>query len=168
MKRLNNLLTFLFLIICAAILFGCSNTKNLSNGQITDRVSLRNMIESHDFVFIAQSVNAVGVRRRDLTSGYQISISKDTIVSYLPFFGRGYTAPLSPTDVDFDFTSTKFSYSITPARRGWNILIKPMDQSYLHELYFWVFDNGYASLNIVSINRSFVSYDGYISERKKK
>ena len=124
------------------------------------------MVELPNFVFTPRDVNAVGVRNRDLSSGYEISISKDTIKSYLPFFGRGYIAPLSPTDVDFDFTSTKFTYIIRPARRGWVMSIKPKDQRYLQELYFRIFDNASASLTITSNDRSSISYTGYITERK--
>ena len=84
------------------------------------------------------------------------------------FFGRGYVAPLSPSDIDFDFTSTKFTVTTMPAKKGWNISIKPKDQRSLSELYFRIFDNGSASLTITSNNRSAISYNGYITERKLK
>jgi hypothetical protein len=101
-------------------------------------------------------------------SYYDLSIRKDSIVSYLPYFGRAYTAPISPSDVDFFFTSTKFTYNMTPTRRGWTVSIKPTDQNYIQELYLTIFDNGTASLNVTSINRSFVSYDGYMAQRRIK
>ena len=133
-----------------------------------DSVKVRNMIASQSFVFIPRYVNAVGVRNRDLSFGYQISVSKDTVISYLPFFGRGYIAPISPSDVDFDFTSTKFTSTTTVAKRGWNISIKPKDQRFLTELYFRIFDNANASLTITSNDRSVISYNGYITERRFK
>ncbi|MEJ7674164.1 MAG: DUF4251 domain-containing protein [Chitinophagaceae bacterium] len=98
----------------------------------------------------------------------KLPVSKDTVISYLPFFGRGYIAPISPSDVDFDFTSTKFTNTTTTANRGWNVSIKPKDQTYLRELYFRIFDNASASLNITSLDRSSISFEGYITERKSK
>ena len=152
--------------ICIAAIVGCANTRNIKTDQVTDSTTVKNMIESQNFVFIPRYVNAIGVRSRNLSFGFQISVSKDSIISYLPFFGRGYIAPISPADVDFDFTSTKFTNTTTPAKKGWNISIKAKDQRYLQELYFRIFDNANASLTITSNNRSSISYNGYITERK--
>ncbi|MDB5198418.1 MAG: hypothetical protein JWO92_381 [Chitinophagaceae bacterium] len=164
--RLKNIFHAAIIFLLATIIWGCGNSRHVKNDSSPDSVTVRNMVESQNFVFIPRYVNPMTGRRRDLSSGFQISISKDTIISYLPFFGRGYTAPISPADVDFDFTSTKFKYTITPAKRGWNISIKPTDQRYLQELYFRIFDNASASLTITSIDRSSISYDGYITRRE--
>ena len=165
MKTKNIFLT-LFILICAVAILGCANTHNVKTDNAIDSITVRNIVESQSFVFIPRYVNAVGVRSRNLSGGYEISISKDTIKSYLPFFGRGYIAPISPTDVDFDFTSTKFTTTTKPARRGWSISIKPQDQKYLTELYFIIFDNASAWLTVTSNDRSSISYNGYITERK--
>jgi len=165
MKVINIFLTS-FILICATAIVSCSNTNTVKADNVMDSITVRNMVESQSFVFIPRYVNAVGVRSRDLSFGYDISISKDTIISYLPFFGRGYIAPISPSDVDFDFTSTKFTITTTDAKRGWNISIKPKEQRYLTELYFRIFDNASASLTVTSNDRSVISYNGYITERK--
>ena len=165
MKTKNIFLT-LFILICALTIFSCANSHTVKSDEVMDSITVRNMVESQGFVFIPRYVNAVGVRSRDLSSGYEILISKDTIISYLPFFGRGYIASISPADVDFDFTSTKFTNKTTNDRRGWNISIKPKDQRYLQELYFRIFINASASLTITSNDRSSISYNGYITERK--
>ncbi len=166
MKKLHIHFTHISFVTFAVIIFGCANTKKINNDQVTDAASLKNMIDAKNFMFVAQYVNPLSARRRDVSGTYDVTVNKDTVVSSLPYFGRGYTASISPSDADFDFTSTKFAYTITSARKGWNVSIKPMDQTYLQELYFTIFDNGTASLNVTSINRSSVSYDGYIAERK--
>lgn len=150
----------------AIILFSCSNSRNTSNNQHTDTVNVKAMVDAQSFVFIPRYVNPMSGRRRDLGSGYELSVSKDSVISYLPFFGRGYTAPVSPADIDFDFTSTKFTYVVTPSKKGWNISIKPKDKQNVQELYLRVFDNGATDLNITSIDRSSISYDGYLIQRK--
>ena len=165
MKTKNIFLTS-FILICATAIVSCSNTNRVKSENAMDSTTVRNMVDSLSFVFIPRYVNAIGVRNRDLSFGYDISVSKDTVKSYLPFFGRGYIAPMSPTDVDFDFTSTKFTNTTTSAKSGWNISIKPKDQRYLTELYFRIFDNASASLTITSNDRSSISYNGYITERK--
>ena len=163
--KLKKILPAIVILIIAAIIVGCSGTRNIKADLPLDGTAIKNMIDSPSFIFIPRFVTPWNGRRRDLTPGYEISVSKDTIKSYLPFFGRGYTAPVSPADVDFDFTSTKFSYKVTPVRRGWNISIKTLNQTSLRELYFRIFDDGTGSLNITSMDRSAVSYDGYLSRR---
>jgi hypothetical protein len=164
--RAKNILIPAFLSIICIIIFGCSNTRNIKADPPLDNVTLKNMIESQTFTFIPRYVNHMTGRRRDLSSDFDVAVSKDTIISYLPFFGRGYIAHASPTDVDFDFTSTKFTYSATPSNRGWIISIKPTDQTYLRELYFRVFENASASLTVTSLDRSSISYEGYLTQRK--
>jgi len=163
--KVKKFLPAIVILIIAAIIVSCSGTRNIKADQPLDGTAIKNMMDSTSFIFIPRFVTPWNGRRRDLTPGYEISVSKDTIKSYLPFFGRGYTAPVSPADVDFDFTSTKFSYKVTPARRGWNISVKTQDQTSFKELYFRVFDDGTGSLNITSMDRSSVSYDGYITRR---
>ena len=163
--KVKNICTTAFTVMAVAFILGCSNTRILNDDQLTDSLAVKNIIDSQHFVFIPRYVNPMGFRRRELTPGFELSISKDSLISYLPFFGRGYTAPISPADVDFDFTSTNFTYSVKPGK-GWNISIKPKDQMYLQETYLRVFENGSASLNVISINRSSISYDGYITRRK--
>ena len=153
-------------VLIIVALIACTGSRKLQNQIALDAASVKSMVDNKDFIFVAESVSPMSGRRRELSSGYQISISKDSIISHLPFFGRGYTAPISPADVDFDFTATKFTYTAAAASKGWTISIKPVDQNYLQELYFRIFDNGSAYLNITSINRSSIAYNGYITERK--
>lgn len=156
-----------FLIITAVIIFGCSSSRVKVEPPL-DNTELKSLIESKDFIFISRYVNPMNGRRRYLTPGFELAVSKDSLVSYLPYFGRGYIAPVSPTDVDYDFTSTKFTYAVTPARNGWNVSIKVGDQQYLRDMYFRIYENASASLNVTSMDRSSISYDGYIARRKPK
>ena len=156
------------IIIIVMILSACNSSRKAQSETALDAASVKGMVEIKNFIFIPRSISPMTGGRRELSSGYQLSISKDSIISYLPFFGRGYTAPISPADVDFDFTSIKFNYTATPANNGWTISIKPIDQNYLQELYFKIFDNGSAYLNITSNNRSTIAYNGYIIERNTK
>ena len=159
-------MALVFILLVAAAMSACSNTRKIKSDTPLDSTEIRNLIYSTDFAFFPQYVNPMSGRRRDLTPGFEISISKDSLISYLPYFGRGYIAPVSPTDIDYDFTSTKFAYTIAPGRKGWNISVKVQDQTYLRELYFRIYDNASASLTITSLDRSSISYDGYITRRR--
>jgi Domain of unknown function (DUF4251) len=106
---------------------------------------------------------------RNLTSPYDVTISKDTMVSYLPYFGRAYTAPMGTTESGLNFTSTNYSYTVTPGKKNaWMVSIKPHDYTDVQQYLFTIFDNGSATLNVTSVSRDAISFMGYIKKIEKK
>lgn len=93
-------------------------------------------------------------------------VSKDSLVTYLPYFGRAYSAPIGTSDGGFQFTSTDFAYS-TEARKkgGWLIKIKPNDNRDIQQMFLTVTESGSASLQVTSTNRQPISYNGYVVKR---
>ena len=131
--------------------------------------AIKQMIDSHNFVFVAQSVTPLRGRFRNLTSEYDVKVAGDTMVSYLPYFGRAYSAPLNPSEAGLNFTSTNFSYTVSPHKKnGWDVVIKPKDNSDIQQFRFTIYDNGSASLNVTNISRDPISFNGAIKEEKKK
>jgi hypothetical protein len=130
--------------------------------------AVKNMVDSKNYVFVAQTVLPVSGRTRQLTSYYDLTVSKDTIVSSLPYFGRAYTAPINPSEGGINFKSTNFEYTVKDRKKGgWDILIKPKDANDVQQLLITVFENGIASLQVISSNRQAISFNGYITERKQ-
>ena len=128
-----------------------------------------NLVNTQSFVFVLQFVMPSTGGTRHLTSYYNLDVFKDSVISYLPYFGRAYSPPINSTDIAFSFTSTNFYYKVTPGKKGsWNILIKPKDISNVQQLNLQVFNNSSASLNITSVNRDAISYQDYITARKEK
>lgn len=163
--------TILFLTCVAVITFFHSSIAQNNAEVKTDvkKAAFKNMVDSQHFVFVAQSVTPLKGGFRNLTSSYDVSISKDTIISYLPYFGRAYSAPLDPSQGGLNFTSTNFSYSVTPHKKdGWNVSIQPKDNTGIQQLLFTIYDNGSANLNVTSTSRDPISFDGYIKTEEKK
>jgi Domain of unknown function (DUF4251) len=125
-----------------------------------DKISQK--VEAQNFVFVAQSANPQGGNTRQLTSGYDVTITKGSIISYLPYFGRAYTAPIDPSDIGIKFTSADFEYKTTKSKKGWEIAIKPKDAKDVQQLFLVIFDNGNARLDVVTLSRQGISFDGYI------
>ena len=159
-----------FILIAAMTTAGIAYAQDSKKEKQAAKIAAtKNLIDSQNFVFVADYVSPMGRGRRPLTSRYEVIVSKDTVISYLPYFGRAYSVPYNSTNIGFDFTSTNFDYNITTRKKGgWDILIKPKDQNDNQQLSFQIFNNGSASLNITSANRSPISYQGYITERNRK
>jgi hypothetical protein len=131
------------------------------------RISL--LVDTVYYRFKAEMALPLGGHNRYLTGdNYDLEVSKDTIVAYLPYFGRAYSAPIDPSQGGIRFTSTNFTYTTSPRRKGgWDVSMKFKDAKDVQQMMLTVTQDGYATLQVTSVNRQSISFNGYISGRKK-
>jgi hypothetical protein len=127
--------------------------------------SVKQLLESKEYVFKAQSVNPARGAMRQLTSEYDVRLLGDSLVSYLPYFGRAYSAPINPNNAGIQFTSTQFDYAIKQRKKGWDITLRPRDESSVQQLVLSVTESGRAMLQVISTNREAISFQGYVAAR---
>lgn len=165
---------FIFSVIILALFFcgfaGKSVAKDKkSAGQDNKKNAIKNMIDSQHFVFIAQTVNPLRGGFRQLTSEYDVEVAGDTLVSYLPYFGRAYDPPYNPTESDLSFNTNHFSYLVSPYKKhGWTVTIKPKNVNGVQQYIFTIYDDGTANLNVNSISRDPISFSGFIQQERKR
>lgn len=154
------------LLVGVFVFSNCTATKNTGNeNRTSSSLSVKSMIDAQKFVFIAERINPLRGRSRQLTSTYDVSVSQDSLVSYLPYFGRAYTAPLNSSEAGIQFTSTNFSYNATQLKSNrWNITLKPHDGDDASQLSFTIFDNGSASLMVTSNSKDPISFTGHLKQ----
>jgi hypothetical protein len=158
----------LSMIICLTELISPALAQKNSKDNDSRTAVIKGLINSQNFTFVPQMIIPMRGGSNQLTSYYELSVKKDTLISYLPFIGRAYTAPMVSGENGFDFTATNFTYQVTPnKKKGWNIAIKPKDKE-VQQFALRVFDNGTASLNVTSLNREPISFNGYITVPKEK
>lgn len=154
-----------------ALLALCSRPArtNAQDKTSAKETTIKNMVDSQNYVFVAQTALPLSGRTRQLTSDYDLRVTKSSIVSYLPYFGRAYQAPLDPTKGGLDFTSKDFDYSVIPGKKsGWTVQIKPKDNSDVQQMTLSISSGGYGTLQVVSTNRQPISFNGYIRTPKAK
>lgn len=155
-RRYKRSLAFLVMIIAV-----CS----MAHAQQKETV-IKNKIQARSYVFMVQSVSPMRGSMRQLTPEYDLRVSPDSIISWLPYFGRAYSAPINSSEGGIKFTSTSFTYTVINRNKGgWGITIKPKDATDVNQLFLTVFPNGSASLQVISNNRDPITFSGYISEK---
>lgn len=160
MKTKPVLKIILCFVLAAAVHFSVQ-------AQNKEKAVVREMIEDGTFVFIAQMALPMGGNSRHLTSSYDVKVSEDAVVSYLPYFGRAYRAPSDLTGGGIDFESTDFDYSVKERRKGgWDVRITPNDAEDVRQLFLTVSENGTASLRVSSDRRQPISFNGYVTEQE--
>ncbi|HMI59780.1 MAG TPA: DUF4251 domain-containing protein [Puia sp.] len=131
--------------------------------------AIKNMVESQNYVFKAQTVMPMSGPIRQLTTDYDVKITKQSVISFLPYFGRAYSAPMDPSKGGIQFTSKDFDYSLTPGKKdGWSVLIKPKDYRDVQQMTLTISSTGYAIAQVTSTSRQPISFNGTIVAPKTK
>ncbi|AHF14889.1 DUF4251 domain-containing protein [Niabella soli] len=173
MKKAN----YLILPLLVVILFAAACASQKKAGNSTARMAA--MMDDQRYTFVAQSVQPTedarynvrnlfpgGSNLYQLTSRYDLKITRDSVIAYLPFFGRAYTAPVDPTKGGIQFTSTKFNYKKTIRKGNYEIQIDLKDNNEVRSLYLTASPSGYASLRIINLNKTPIAYTGIIEDAR--
>lgn len=154
---------------------------SLSANAQTDKATTQRIVEAKNFIFVASSaipmnnveINNILSRMPGGSGGsvnlsgsnYDIRVTPDSIIAYLPYYGRSFSAPMNQDDNGYKFTSTKFSYKNNARKKGgWDITITPQDAKENVRMNLTISVNGYASLVISSNNKQSITYNGYLAE----
>ncbi|MES2650821.1 MAG: DUF4251 domain-containing protein [Bacteroidota bacterium] len=151
----------------------------------TDKATTKRIVEAKHFTFIASTampmnsteINNILSRMPGANGGgainlngenYDVRITADSLVAYLPYYGRSFSAPIGRDESGYKFTSTKFSYESKLRKKGgWQISINPKDTKESVRMNLTITENGYATLIISSNNKQSITYNGYLAEPKK-
>jgi len=157
------------LLLLCAISFGSMAQTTRKEREAKKVADVKDMVENSNYVFHAEFANPMRGGNINLTSEYDLRVSKDTLVAYLPYFGRAYQAPMDPTDGGIHFTSTRFTYTKQQNKKGgWDIYVKPSDAKGVEKMFLSISEDGYASLQVTSSQRDPISFQGYIEKKKQK
>ena len=172
MKTLNKIAILLIVTLISNIAVNAQTTRK--DKKAAHAAEIKSMVEAQDYKFDANYVTPMRGISRSLNSPYDLTISKDTVAAFLPYFGQAYQAPYNPTDGGIKFTTTKFTYNSKVGKKGgWTVTIKPTDRSIsnwrdVQNMTLSISADGYASLQVISINRDPISFNGTIEKRVAK
>lgn len=152
----------------------------------TDKTTTNKIIADKNYVFTANTAmpmsnqevsqvlrNFPGAQGGGLINlsgaAYDFTVTPDSIVAYLPYYGRAYSAPYNPTEGGIKFKSKDFSYIQTKNKKGsYSVSIKTKDlKSENYQMVLTVSEKGYATLMVNSNNKQPINFNGVLSEPKK-
>lgn len=135
------------------------------------QAAVKALVESQRYTFVAQYANPLGGGHRYLDSDYDFKVRKDSLIAYLPYFGRAYfdAGYGTSNDSGIKFTSTKFTYKATPKKKGgWDVVINPSDAKYITQINMYISAEGYTNAQFTITNKSAISFDGYLKDKAAK
>lgn len=124
---------------------------------------IREIVNSKNFVFKAESVNPRNTKRMRLLTDFGVEVRGDSVFSYLPYFGNNYERDLTTfKNSPMGFMQPISDYDRSSTNEGYKIAIKVKNENELINLVFHISKRGYTSLSASFLNRQSISYDGEI------
>lgn len=153
---------FIAVLLLLLVTISCGQQKEAVGD--TAAGSTEALINQKHYTFRARTLLPPGGRTIQLTTNYDLRIAGDSLISFLPYFGRAYSAPVGSNEAGFQFTSTSNDYQVDQRKKGgWLISIRPKDHSDVQQMFLTVSQSGSASLQVTSLNRQPISYNGVIN-----
>ena len=135
----------------------------------SDESSMQTLLKSKRYTFTAQFAQPLSGRQVNLTTLYTVTLTPDSLLCDLPYYGVAYTAPIDPTKNGLHFTSLHFDYEVMPAKHGRYIVsIRINDRTTVQQMYLSVSKKGYASLRVTPQSKQAISYYGSVTATKVK
>lgn len=167
MKNLIKILG-IFLISVCCLSVQAQNTR--ADKKAAEKARMKNLVESQNYVFIANYIMPVYGGGFGTSSYYDMKVGKDTISTFLPYFGTARMSNYGSIDNGINFTSTKFTYKLTPKKNMWEVIIVPLDHNRansalgVRNMVLSISEEGYATLQVNNLNRDNISFNGRIQE----
>lgn len=119
-------------------------------------------LEVLDYTFEALMANPMGGKPIHLTSSYTLKVSPDSVIAYLPYFGRAYSVS-NPSEGGIKFTSTNFDYRVEEKKKGTtSVSIQINDNPENYKLSLLIGEMGNSTLYVSQNNKQAITFTGNI------
>ena len=154
---------FVFILLCG-IVSACAvseeakREKEISKALLAQTV--RNSLQNQHFTIDVKTCHPFRSRPIQLSTLYSIVVKGDTIISYLPYFGRAYSVPYGGGKA-LNFEGRISGYQVGEVKKGHyvvNIAVRNEEDDYLYQIN--MFENGRADIEVNSRNRDRIYFTG--------
>lgn len=154
-------------IFLATALWGCNSTQMAHDKAQYKSAAVEQAVDNRHYTISVRTMIPSRGPSRELSSGYFIKVKGDTLVSYLPYFGRAYSLPYGGGD-GLNFTAHTSAYSMIKTKRGAHrVVIEAKSDDDTYRYVIDIFDNGSSSLRITAQQREAISYNGELDVKQQ-
>lgn len=161
-------LTFVVFSLTNALAQEKSKKQLKEEAKLEKQKQVQLLVDSKEFVFVANRVIPQGGRTINLTTNYTLELHPDFIKCDLPFYGRAYSGVGYGGDGGMQFEGKPTDYTVEKNKKAYIIKVNVRGERDSYSMMLSVYFEGSAYLTINSNNRSGISYDGDIEAFQKK
>lgn len=169
---MNKFIKIFFSILLISIVLNCQPQKATPQ----EAQQTQEFLQSQNFRFLAtraypmnnNMVNRImGNNAPNLTNlsyGYTMSVTPNTISADLPYFGQAYAANMDRDKAGIKFTSKDFKINKQQNGKKITLNIQFNDVPSISNIYLEVYPSGKSFLSVNANDRQPISYDGYLEK----
>jgi hypothetical protein len=148
----------IFFLGSVMVLMACGT---LTAAQQAERaLAVENALQSRHYTVDVQMMYPNRGVGRNVTSNYSLEVKGDTLVSYLPYFGRAYSVPYGGGKA-LNFTAPIKRYQSAKGSKGRTLVDLVIDnEEDVITYHIEVFDNGQTTIDVIAREREPISYSG--------
>ena len=151
------------LITAALVLSACATGGRTAVERSRQKAAeVAEAVETRHFTVSVRTAYPTGGAAVPVAGDYSLELRGDSVVSYLPYFGRGYTLPYG-RGKGLNFTAEATGYAV--GRGGKDMSRIEFDVKNDEDFYKFtveLFDNGQASIYVIPQQRTRIAYSGEI------
>ncbi|MFT4203478.1 MAG: DUF4251 domain-containing protein [Chitinophagaceae bacterium] len=162
----NTAVTILVLLV---LVYSCNSAKTAQKSR-ADQDSVASWWQHRQFVFHATNAQPMSGRNVNLTSDYTFEMRNDSIIAWLPYFGRSFIAPTNAAEGGIKFATDSFTIKDEKKEKNlYKMLVVPnglpafQNTKDVQQLWLSIGTSGYGTLQIQSLNQTPISFYGYLT-----
>ncbi|MFV0587649.1 DUF4251 domain-containing protein [Bacteroides reticulotermitis] len=157
MKVKNLRLITLLILLLGAVGLSAQSKKEKKEQM---KLVVKELLTSEKYKIYANTAFPMRGRSIPLSSPYALEVRNDSVISYLPYFGRAYSIPYGGGE-GLVFKAPLKDYIMEPGKKGSSkIKFSARTAEDKYDFSISVFDNGAASIDVMMQNRQSISFSG--------
>lgn len=163
----KHLISTVMALTALVMIVGCATAEERAARAAEQAKAVKAALQERNYQIAVNRMYPSRGASKSLSYGYSVEVRNDSLISYLPYFGRAYDVPYGGGNgLNFSAPIRNYKESQTKSDlRHIEIDVKNDEDIYLYTLD--IFDNGSTDINVRSRQRDPISFSGEMEFRQK-
>ena len=151
---------WIIIIVLAAALAGCATTAERMEREARTAAQVSEALASRHYTINVLMMYPQRGRAVNLTTNYSVEVKGDSLISYLPYFGRAYNVPYGGGK-GLNFIAPITGYQTETDRKGMTrVVLTTENEEDRYQYVLEVSSSGDSYIQVQSRQRDFIRYSG--------
>ena len=150
------------LLVFAGIVW--SQNEDRQSKEAAKEAKVKKTVDSGRFQLVMNQAHPMSGRMITLTSEYTLDLSGDSAISYLPYYGRAYSAPMNSAEGGIKFSEPVKEKKVVfnEKNKSYTISFKVKGKEDTYQFFITLWLSGYSSVSVTCNNRQPIDFSGEI------
>ena len=163
----KHLISTVMALTALVMIVGCATAEERAARAAEQAKAVKAALQERNYQIAVNRMYPSRGASKTVSYGYSVEVRNDSLISYLPYFGRAYSVPYGGGNgLNFSAPINNYQESqLKSNQRRIEIDVKNDEDTYHYTLD--IFDNGSTSIDVQSRQREPISFSGDMEFRQK-